>query len=601
MEVAHQYVKLRKEFGHHTVFADEKSQLLESVLPSTEYDADYIRRNPIISTFDTSVEVAEHACNTDRVLHKNQGMRHFEGGWPENVDGTEAEQVDRYLKKANKETSFKKAMMNLGKVSESAVRQNNAIDIFEEYFPAGSGGATLEINAEPPSAKGVAVFRDPSPTKRSVTAVSWHPEGTRIAVAYSVLRFQDESMMNTAQRLPPNAYVWDVANPNAPVIELEPSSPLVCIRFNVKTPDVLIGGSYNGLVHVFDIKKPRAVVMVSSSIDRSHHDPVYDVFWIQSKTNNQFASVSTDGRMLWWDTRKLSEPTDEVVLQDGAARVLGGTSMEYNIEAGPAKYLVGTEQGIVLQMNMKKKGGGGKGGDSPCVPMDSGPGKHHGPIYTIQRNPFHPTNFMTIGDWGVRFWNEKNKPPIMQTPYAKSYLTCGSWSPTRAGLFFVGRQDGVVDAWDFYHKQSTPTYSHKVSEFPISCVSVQGSVGVGGRLIAIGDTSGTVSLLDVSDSLAQQQPNEKLLIGALFDRESKREEALEKRAIALARQAKLKKDPAPAAAGGADAEDEVNPEMQETLNAVDNEFNALVAKGKAADAAAAAAEKAATEALGGAA
>jgi hypothetical protein len=53
----------------------------------------------------------------------------------------------------------------------------------------------------------------------------------------------------------------------------------------------------------------------TSSIDRSHHDPVYDVFWIQSKTNNQFASVSTDGCMLWWDTRKLTEPTDTLQLQ----------------------------------------------------------------------------------------------------------------------------------------------------------------------------------------------------------------------------------------------------------------------------------------------
>lgn len=30
--------------------------------------------------------------------------------------------------------------------------------------------------------------------------------------------------------------------------------------------------------------------------------------------------------------------------------VLGGSSMEYNQEAGPTKYLVGTEQGIVLQV-----------------------------------------------------------------------------------------------------------------------------------------------------------------------------------------------------------------------------------------------------------
>jgi len=37
--------------------------------------------------------------------------------------------------------------------------------------------------------------------------------------------------------------------------------------------------------------------------------------------------------------------------------VLGGSSLEYNIEAGPAKYLVGTEQGVVLQLNMRKRGG----------------------------------------------------------------------------------------------------------------------------------------------------------------------------------------------------------------------------------------------------
>lgn len=44
------------------------------------------------------------------------------------------------------------------------------------------------------------------------------------------------------------------------------------------------------------------------------------VFWIQSKTNNQFVSVSTDGQMLWWDTRRLSEPTDVVQVRPHSRR-----------------------------------------------------------------------------------------------------------------------------------------------------------------------------------------------------------------------------------------------------------------------------------------
>ena len=38
------------------------------------------------------------------------------------------------------------------------------------------------------------------------------------------------------------------------------------------------------------------------------------MFWINSKTGNQCVSVSTDGQMLWWDTRRLTEPTDNLLM-----------------------------------------------------------------------------------------------------------------------------------------------------------------------------------------------------------------------------------------------------------------------------------------------
>ncbi len=51
----------------------------------------------------------------------------------------------------------------------------------------------------------------------------------------------------------------------------------------------------------------------SSPIEKSHRDPVYDLCWLQSKTGTEFASVSTDGQILWWDLRKLAEPMERYV------------------------------------------------------------------------------------------------------------------------------------------------------------------------------------------------------------------------------------------------------------------------------------------------
>ncbi len=36
-------------------------------------------------------------------------------------------------------------------------------------------------------------------------------------------------------------------------------------------------------------------------------------------------------------------------------KLLGGTSLEYSQDAGPLKYLIGTEQGYILQANKRKQ------------------------------------------------------------------------------------------------------------------------------------------------------------------------------------------------------------------------------------------------------
>lgn len=79
---------------------------------------------------------------------------------------------------------------------EHVVKQNNALDIYEEYFADDATQALLNAPTnETPTAKTVQLFRDPhakeTSVSRSATHVSWQPDGARrIAVSYSVLDFQ---------------------------------------------------------------------------------------------------------------------------------------------------------------------------------------------------------------------------------------------------------------------------------------------------------------------------------------------------------------------------------------------------------------------------
>jgi len=389
--------------------------------------------------------------------------------------------------------------------------------------------------------------------KRTVSSISWHPESGKLAVTYAILNFQDARTNNNnnnntttknhhhTTRLPPQSYIWDISNPNSPELEIIPPSPLCCLKFNPKNADILVGGSYNGLISVYDLRRVGATgkdisAIAISVVENSHHDPVYDIYWINSKTASQCVSVSTDGRVLWWDTRKLEEPpSDSVTLctdVKGGGAVLGGCALEYNAEAGPSKYLVGTEQGVVLLANLKNR----KQNNGITV-FDQGAGKHHGPIYAIQRNPANTKCFLTVGDWTAKVWMEDIKTPIMTTKYHAAYVTGGCWSPTRPGVFFVTRADGVVDVWDFHYRQTEVTYSHKVSSASLTSIAVQNSSlsQTGGKLVAIGDAHGTVTLLELCDSLSSPQPNERKAIDLMFEREIKQEKNLEVRERELRR------------------------------------------------------------------
>lgn len=563
MELAYLYVKTRNSFGSHCDFIDTEANVLESI-PSTTSDSDHVIRRPMILKTDTTPDMSEHEANTERQVTRNSSMRHMEGGWPKDVDPAEQSDVQRYRKKVEKDDEFKVAIVKaLGPMVDKCLRQNNTINIYQNYFESFRPATTTEQ----PNAKGLAVFRDPEIIKRTVSTIDWHPEcAQKMAASYSVLHFQDTTLGLGHRTLPTYSYVWDVSNPNTPETILRASSPLICMRYNPKAVDQLIAGAYNGVVTFFDVRKNGGTPVDTCSIEYSHHDPVYDVFWISSKTGNQCVSVSTDGRMLWWDIRHLTQPTHEITLD--TQHQYGGSCMEYNAEAGPTKYLVGTEQGAVLSVNLRNS----KQNNGVSV-FDTAAGKHHGPIYSIQRNPAHNKFFMTIGDWTARLWCEDLKTPIMSTAYHDSYVTAGCWSPSRAGVFLVTRMDGVVDVWDYFHRQNEVAYSHKVGDVALSTVAVQGNAVYGSDLFAVGDCNGMISLMQLSDGLASIQPNEKNAIGGMFERETKREKNLESKEKEMRRKRAANEE---LKAAQEDGFATIDDKMEQLLRTVDANFLSMI-------------------------
>ncbi|KAJ3337869.1 Dynein intermediate chain 2, axonemal [Kappamyces sp. JEL0680] len=275
MEIVYVYQKKRSEFGKQALLSDRPAEVSLAIQPDPAYMKNYVERNPSHTEVQATPDKSEHEVNTESYVVNSCGILHTQGGWPKDVDATDVEHTIRFRKKIEKDEEYMRVIKNLGESMEHTIKQNNAIDIYQEYFPDSGDSASSDA----PSAKSLNVYRDPNSIKRAATYLSWYPEeGHKIAVAYSVLQFQ-----GMPANMSLDSYIWDVENPNAPDQTLTPTSPLVCIKYNPKDPHILVGGSYNGLLSYWDTRKG-AFPVDTSPQEKSHRDPVYNVAWVQSKS-----------------------------------------------------------------------------------------------------------------------------------------------------------------------------------------------------------------------------------------------------------------------------------------------------------------------------
>lgn len=78
----------------------------------------------------------------------------------------------------------------------------------------------------------------------------------------------------------------------------------------------------------------------------------------------------------------MNQPSPPPAPQErGSEQLLGGSSIEYESTAGPTKFMIGTEQGLILNCNRKAK--------NPWERIQFSLSGHHGPVLALKRNPFY--------------------------------------------------------------------------------------------------------------------------------------------------------------------------------------------------------------------
>lgn len=223
------------------------------------------------------------------------------------------------------------------------------------------------------------------------------------------------------------------------------------------------------------------------------------------------------------------------------AGLLGGEVLDYDPIYSPQKFLVGTEQGVIISCQRRK---------NKPIQIEKAYFGHVSPIYAVQRNPYNPKYFLSIGDWTVKIWHEEFSAPIISTKYHNTYLTDGCWSASRPSVLYTTKTDGTMDVWDLAYKQNKPILSVGISDVELHCLKCKD-----GKYLSVGAVDGSVSLVELSDSLSgfageEKQPvtEEKNQLSAILDRETKREKNLIENKKLQAQKKKNNSDAAAAAA-----------------------------------------------------
>lgn len=193
-------------------------------------------------------------------------------------------------------------------------------------------------------------------------------------------------------------------------------------KFSKKNPNLIGVGCYDGVVSIYDIRKPgHSPIADSQELDSKHLDAVWEVDWVgKSNTSEKgegLISISSDGKLMEWSIKKgleaqelkwLNRNSNPFMKEESSDainfRFTTGFSFDF-IKNDTIFYFVATEDGIIHRCSKSYK--------DQYLRSYYG---HTGPVYKVRCNPFWSNIFISCSaDWTCRIWNWEEEEVLSLT------------------------------------------------------------------------------------------------------------------------------------------------------------------------------------------
>lgn len=370
--------------------------------------------------------------------------------------------------------------------------------------------------------------------KFEVTCLSWNPTGAVLAVAYGRYDHQDWCTHKSA------LCTWNLdsrlLNSNKADLVIDVPSCIMSIAFHPVVPSLIIGGTFNGDIYVYDIGREDDTVIAWSGVgENSHKDPISQVTWLSESSSKEkkykIMSAGGDGKILLWRlnlaNKKLKLLSGFVVQTENIPRSLrvskaradsmvGVTCLSFSSE-DKTTFIVGSEGGGVFKCSLDATTTA-PSADVQSVPMHSPVTfafhPYHGPLHSVACAPHHRNLFLSSGTETISLYNMLQSKPALTIEPSTGYLYSVRWSYTRPVVFAVASANGKVLLYDLKTNRINPVMTLDGCSQG-SCVFAVEFNPVRKHLLASGNGRGEVKVWKLNDDLVMRKPRDNEMLESL--------------------------------------------------------------------------------------